>query len=638
MSPLHSPAAAGPLRTSRLTVVLALAFASGVGLMLAYYGRVDVGLFYDDYHLVRPWSPAEWRRAWLGSWDPTGIEPAFYRPLTAALYAARFHLFALNATAMHYVSLFGHGVCAVLLGWFLRREGAAVSLAAFGAWLYAVHPAFPYAQVSWLTNQMHLAQSLVVLGALLAWQGARDRHPLWWAPIAGLAAAAFLLKEDGIMLLPVLAALTALRVGLLHARAPRWWPGTAGLAVALVAALLAFRQMRLGRLGGYGSPDPVAFIPNYLKGLESAVLLWPTTRIWQAVASVVAAGTVATALIASRHRPGRRVLRLAGVALVIALCLNVPPAFHSTVAYRVLAWQGLAGGAAMGLLALGVGLALWRGERRASYLLAAGLVVALGFDLPFMLVTKREQYHLVALGSVLALSGAAQAILALPVRAARRAITGAALIAATLPFPFLARHLAGDFLPCAGPVLRADQGVKGWWPVPQELKDWIDLKAQRCAAGLKPTGITALPAVTWGVYQDVTQAEGPTYRWTSERPVALFARDSLSATLALRRPDATADHPVRVTILGSGGTRSPVLDSGEWRNVTVRFDQGPLVWLRAAQRVDLRVQPWFVPAAQDPKSNDLRRHGLQWRVLSVEAPLGGPGPPATVAPAAARPR
>jgi len=134
------------------------------------------------------------------------------------------------------------------------------------------------------------------------------------------------------------------------------------------------------------------------------------------------------------------------------------------------------------------------------------------------------------------------------------------------------------------------------------------------------------------------QAEQPAYRWTSERPVALFARDSLSATLALRRPDATADHPVRVTILGSGGTRFLVLDSGEWRNVTVRFDQGPLVWLRAAQRVDLRVQPWFVPAAQDPKSNDLRRHGLQWRVLSVEAPLRGPGPLAIEAPAAARPR
>jgi hypothetical protein len=609
-----------PLRASRLRLFVALVVAAGAGLTLAYGGLVDVGFFYDDYHLVRPWSPAEWRRAWLGSWDPTGIEPAFYRPLTAALFAARFHLFALNATAMHYASLLGHGVCAVLLGWFLRREGAAVFLAAFGAWLYAVHPAFPHAQVSWLTNQMHLAESLVVLGALLAWQAARDRHPLWWAPIAGLAAAAFLLKEDGIMLLPVLAALTAVRVWILGARAPRWWPLLAGLAAVLVAALLAFRQVRLARLGGYGSPDLAAFVPNYLKGLETAVLLWPTTRIWQAVASVLAAGAVAVALFASRRRPHRRLLRLVGLALVIGLGLNVPPAFHSKVAYSILAWQGLAGGAATSLLALGLGMALWQGQRPALYLLAAGMAVALGFDLPFVLVTKREQYHLVALGSVLAFSGAASVILAQASRTNWRAVTGVTLIAATVPLPFLARHLAADFLPCAGPVLRADQSAKGWWVVPQELKDWIDLKARRCTAGLPPPPIADLSVVTWGVYPEPAREEPFAYQWTSERLVALFTRRTAAPTLALRRPDGSMNNQVRVTILSSFGMEVLTLDSAQWREVTVRMSPGPQVWLRRAQRVDVRVEPWFVPAAQDPKSNDLRRHGVQWRVLSVENP------------------
>jgi hypothetical protein len=618
MSPIRSPLDGGRLRTSRLTLVVALALAAGAGLALAYGGRVDVGLHYDDYHLVRPWSFIELRRAWLGSWDPTGIEPAFYRPLTAALYAARFHLFALNAPAMHYVSLVGHGVCAVLLGWFLRREGAAVSLAAFGAWLYAVHPAFPYAQVSWLTNQMHLAASMVVLGSLLLWQTVRDRHAAWWIPLGALAAVAFLIKEDGIMLLPVLAAMTTLRVRLLDAKAPRWWPLLAGLAAVLVAALLAFRQMRLGRLGGYGSPDLAAFVPNYLKGLETAVLLWPTTRIWQAVASVLAAGTVAVALFVSRRRPDRRLLRLAGLALVIGLALNVPPAFHSKVAYDILAWQGLAGGAAMSLLALGLGIALWRGQRPALFLLAAGLVVALGFNLPFALVTKREQYHLIALGSALAMAGAAQAISSLSTRPRRRLVAGAVLVAATLPFPFLARHLAGDFLPCAGPVIRADEGVKGWWVVPQEIKGWIDLKARRCAAGLAPTPIRDLPLVAWDVYPEPVPNESPSARWTSERPVALFTREAVSATLALRRPDASSKGPVRVTLLSSGGRQVLTLDSGEWHDVTVRFASSPRAWLRRAQRVDLRVEPWFVPGARDPHSRDLRRHGVQWRVLAVE--------------------
>ena len=385
-----------------------------------------------------------------------------------------------------------------------------------------------------------------------------------------------------------------------------------------MAALVAFRQVRLGRLGGYGSPDLAAFVPNYLKGLETAVLLWPTTRIWQAVASVLAAGAVALALFASRRRPNRRLLRFAGLALVIGLGLNVPPAFHSKAAYSILAWQGLASAAAMSLLALGLGVALWQRQRLALYLLAAGLAVALGFNLPFALVTKREQYHLLALGSALAMAGAAQALASLSTRPRRRLAAGAVLVAATVPFPFLARHLAGDFLPCAGPVIQAEEGVKGWWVVPQEIKGWIDLKAQRCAAGLAPPPIQDLPFAAWDVYPEPVPDASSSARWTSERPVVLFTREAVSATLALRRPDASSKEPVRVALLSSGGRQVLTLDSGDWHDVTVRFAPSPLVWLRRAQRVELRVEPWFVPGARDPNSRDLRRHGVQWRILAVD--------------------
>ena len=75
---------------------------------------------------------------------------------------------------------------------------------------------------------------------------------------------------------------------------------------------------------------------------------------------------------------------------------------------------------------------------------------------------------------------------------------------------------------------------------------------------------------------------------------------------------------MRVALLSSGGRQVLTLESGDWHDVTVRFAQSPLVWLRRAQRVDLRVEPWFVPAARDPNSRDLRRHGVQWRVLAVD--------------------
>src|SRR5205823_1166285 len=130
-----------------------LVLLAALGLMAVYKGRVAMGLYYDDYHFVRPWPGLDLRRVWFGSWDPTGIESVFYRPLTAWLFAGRFWLFGINATAIHVASLMGHAFCALLLGWFLRREHAPRSIAALGVWTYAVYPVFPHAQVSWLTNQ-----------------------------------------------------------------------------------------------------------------------------------------------------------------------------------------------------------------------------------------------------------------------------------------------------------------------------------------------------------------------------------------------------------------------------------------------------------------------------------------------------
>jgi hypothetical protein len=150
--------------------------------------------------------------------------------------------------------------------------------------------------------------------------------------------------------------------------------------------------------------------------------------------------------------------------------------------------------------------------------------------------------------------------------------------------------------------------------VPPEIKAWIDVKAERCAAGLAPGHASNLPAVSWDVFPEV-ERDGPhAFRWTSERPVALFPRDAVSATLAVRRPDASPGNPVRVAIFSSGGTGHVTLDSGDWRTVTVQFRPGVLSVLRGAQRVDLRVEPWFVPAARDPRSGDMRRHGVQLRV------------------------
>jgi hypothetical protein len=599
-------------RSRRGAFVAAAAMVSAAGVALACAGRVDVGFYYDDYHMVRPWTAIDLHRVWYGPWDPTGIESAFFRPLTAMLFAARFDLFGLNSATMHAVSVAGHALCALLVALVLAREQAHRGVALFGAWIYAIHPLFPYSQVSWLTNQMHLTQSAIVLAALLVWQSVRERGLGWWLPIAALAVGSFLVKEDGVMLLPALGALTLLRVWLLQRPAPRRWVLLALAAMATTAALVAFRHDRLGRLGGYGAISLEQGVTNLRKGIEQAVFLWPTTRIWQAVAAGVGIAAALTGAAAA-WRSRARIVAAAALLVAAALALTIPAAFSSRVSYSVLAWQGLASGVAIAALALGAGAAIARRDRHAGWLIALGLLLALAFNLPFVFVSKREQFHLLALGAVLAMSGAAQAVLPGVSSIMRRRAAWAVAVAATAPFLAGARHLGADFLPCAPPVLAADREARGWWVVPDEMRGWLDEKAARCAAGQSLPALTELPLIVWGLHEEQRDESG-VFRWTADQAVHLVREDAAALTLAMRRPDATASAPVRVTIEDGRAARTVTLDSGEWTYATVTLERGVRSRLRRGHLVVLTVDRWFVPAVRDPRSADLRRFGVQLRV------------------------
>jgi hypothetical protein len=382
------------------------------------------------------------------------------------LFAGRFWLFGLNTTAMHAVSIAVHALCAVMVGWFLRREGSGTGIALLGVLLYAAHPSLPQAQVSWLTNQMHLTESLMVLLTLLTWQGSRERS-LLWLPIAVLAIAIFLVKEDGLMLLPSLALLTALRSVVLRTGLPTRWPLLLGSGVALCGALVALRFERLGRLGGYGVPTLATGYANFTKGIGATLFLWPTRTPWQAVASGMAILAIAVGLAFGRWRHNRRLLFVSGLGLAIALCFNLPPISFPR-SYPLFAWQALASGVAISTLVIGAGVALWRADRQSLFVITAGCLLVLAFNTPFVLVSKREQYHLLTLGGVLALAGAAQALATIPVRSTARIVLVLLLVAALLPFPLLASSQAAAFLPCAANVLELDKEARGWWVLPEE--------------------------------------------------------------------------------------------------------------------------------------------------------------------------
>lgn len=589
----------------------AAVIVAAAGALLVYGGQIDTGLYYDDYHFLRPVPNSELRRVWFGSWDPTGIESAFFRPITAWLFALRFWLFGLNTQALHALSVAGHVLCAAGVGWFLRREGAPGSVGLFAVWLYAIHPLFPYAQVSWLTNQMHLAESLVVILALLLWQGIRHRAPRWSLLLLPLAAAAFLIKEDAVMLLPVLLVLSIQRAWLVDRAQLRRTLTGLPVAALVVTALMAFRHQRLGRLGGYGIPGLDQAQAQFWRGLDAALLLWPTRTPWQAVGSLIAIMALGLALSRGRWKQNNAVT--AAWCVAIAILGSRLPALFMDIPYPLVSWQGVAAGIVIGATLAGVGLAAARQYRRPAAIMMTGLVITLGFNVPFALVSKREQYHLLALGAVVLLAGVVDALQMSAGKRSRHVLFAA--VVASLPLALLSRTQAAAFRPCAAPVLNVDAEASGWWVLPREIRAWLTQKKERCDAGLAPPAIATLPVISWGLLDEERGTDGQAYRWTSDQAVLLVRRDVPSVAFAFRSPDASVAAPVRVTVEGGTRPTEVLLDSSEWKYVTLRLSGGVLSLLRSAHRVDVRVAPWFVPAARDPNQTDLRRFGVHFRML-----------------------
>ncbi len=584
------------------------------GLLLVYTGHIATGLYYDDYHFVRPWPWLDLRRVWFGSWDPTGIESVFYRPLTAWLFAARFWLFGINTTAMHVVSVLGHGLCALLLGWFLRREHAPRPIAALGVWTYAVYPVFPHAQVSWLTNQMHLAESMVVITALIWWQGLRAAPPLRWLTLACLTVIAFLIKEDGAMLPSVLLALTIAH-SLADGRANVRRLTAIGVgAVVLTVGLAAFRYERLQALGGYGVPSLGGGYANLLKGIEGALFLWPTRRPWQAVSSCIAIASIVTALTLARQRSAHWRLVAASLATIGVLGLNVATLLLPRP-YPLVTVQGVASGLAMSVLIVGLGSAVWRRDRSSIYLLAVGTLIVLGFNAPFVLVSKREQFHLLGLGAVVAFTGGSSALLS-SVRPSWRVAAVAVLFLTSSSYGLLSRQLAGDFCPCNPSVLAADQEAHSWWIVPDEVRGWLGTKAQTCTEHHEAPALVNTAAIVWGTHNVQDEHNGMT-RWVSDYSVVLLRGGTRTITVGFRRLDAAPSHPVSIEMKSSGMPAFLTLNSADWQFVTIKLRPTLLSWVRCGERVDIGVNDWFVPAVLEPSSQDLRRLGAEFRIVDL---------------------
>jgi hypothetical protein len=415
------------------------------------------------------------------------------------------------------------------------RETNRPYTAAVATLLYAIYPAFVYSQAIWLTNQMHLLASLVVLVALLVWQRACrvGRSAWWWLLVLQLVA--FGLKEDTIMLLPLVFALTWLR---------RWMRGDIRMppvsvllaGAVLLLALPYWRYVALGRhLGGYGMPTFDKGLNNLAKGL-GVFLQRPAKRPWQGVAN----------------------------------------------------WYSLA------CLGLGTLAGAFRRNSTSLYVIGSGVFIFACFNLPFYLVAKGEQVHLLGLGCVVVLAGSLDALHTAWTAKPLRQAVGAAGAVAALCFLPVTRSIATDFAPCNPNTLYTDDIALGWWVVPYEIKEWLRQKPATCKAGASLVPLNqALPTVTWALSREIDETGTPVH-WTADRALVLLRPSASRANVMVRSPAASKDTPTTVVLDSDGGTVR--VEDDRWHTQTVCSRVRSDAAVRHASPGN-RVNPVFIPTS-----------------------------------------
>jgi hypothetical protein len=558
------------IRRQWFAVTLAAGGAAVLGALM-YWPTLGYGFYYDDYHFVRPYSAHEVLAAFRGPWDASGIETPYYRPLTICLYAARFALFGLNAPAYHALSLLLFLIAAALFAVFAMRASGTWMAGVIGAAVFIVHPGMPYSAVAWVTNQMHLAELIVVLTALVWWVEVRRAAAVWWMPLLVLQTAALLLKEDGVMLIPAVILLHTLRKYIAERDLPHVPIAFIAAAAVLIAGILAIRASALQGVPPHRLPSFDQALTNWTRALDGAFRLQPARRPFQVEASWFVTMLPLIAFISWRRMtPGVR------------------------------------------------------------FTLTAGLSLGVLFTLPFAFIVKAEQLHLVAAGGALLLTGAAAGVLqALSTAGSedpahkRRALAaaGAVAIAAGLAaMAAVARDITRDFQPFGPIVLHTDAIVQEWAAVPAELREYLAAKTQPgAAARLDPNPAAALTTVAFGLHGRETSPDGVPLRWMAGPVSHIFVTSGIRlVTIPFRHEMGAFQEAAHVRVEADGRVISDqVVSDGRWRQVDVSLRQRESIGVSGMHRIRVRLDHAWIPANVIPGSGDRRTLGLQIGVIGV---------------------
>ena len=117
-------------------------------------------------------------------------------------------------------------------------------------------------------------------------------------------------------------------------------------------------------------------------------------------------------------------------------------------------------------------------RRREAHLLVTGVVLAVAFDAPFIFVSKAEQYHLIALGAILALTGAFEVLSRSCPRERRAALASALALRCCHSCPH-AQHRGRLRAVLGYHARRMRSSIVGR----AEIQQWLRDKAAACRGG-----------------------------------------------------------------------------------------------------------------------------------------------------------
>lgn len=522
------------VRGGILAIVAALATA-------IFYGRAFwFDLQCDDLLMIRPWSRAELAAVWHGTWEPGGAFAIFFRPVATWFYAGTFELFGLNAPAHMLLSLAMLAAVMWLLALFITRESGSLVAGVAAAFLYAIHPNVPWSTGTWVTNDFHKLTAISALCALLLWQ--RLRHNLSrpsglsapsapearWLLLVPFVVICFLVKEDGLMLIPVLVSLQWTRAKLVgDVRSP-------GVSIILGAALLGvalvtWRYLALQELGGFGIPPVSSMFQNLARGPIYAFTLHGSLSVLTVFEKLVA------------------------VAVVVVVAL---------------------------------GIVLMPREKR--FLPIAGLIIMFWYDLPLALISNVMRYYMLTIASVMVVVPAYIAWASQPAYRWVAAVPFALLLLAKGGVGRQERELA-LFEPCNWAEHNCISWVLDEVKtLPPEARAYVADTATACAVhGAARPHIGHTGTLTWGLgATSIDTTTGEQSNAVVGDIVMLMRRNAETAPLLFRHLLASASQPVRVEVTVNGKRETRELKAPQWLRIDVPVTTGLRSWMRGAHRVD----------------------------------------------------